>query len=63
MTFDQLVAVRDHEHTEGPWGIVFANIRKLPEPIPCRGAQGLWNVPEQIQQQIEAMLGLEVARA
>lgn len=27
--------------------------RPLPEPIPCKGAQGLWNVPPEIEKQIE----------
>jgi len=32
-----------HEHTEGPWCWVLTNVRKLEEPIFCRGAQGLWD--------------------
>jgi hypothetical protein len=31
-----------HEHTEGPFCFVLENVRKLPQPIPFRGAQGLW---------------------
>ena len=31
-----------HEHTEGPWCWVLRDIRRYREPIPCRGAQGLW---------------------
>lgn len=30
----------------GPVGWVFGGIRGLPEPVACRGAQGLWTVPE-----------------
>lgn len=30
----------------GPVGWVFDGIRGLPEPVPCRGARGLWTVPE-----------------
>lgn len=29
----------------GPYGWAFRDVVTLPEPIPCRGAQGLWNVP------------------
>lgn len=32
------------------WPITEA--RALPEPIPCRGAQGLWNVPPEIAERI-----------
>lgn len=34
-----------HEHVEGPYCIVLANIRRPPEPIPFKGAQGIFNVP------------------
>lgn len=29
--------------------------RPLPKPIPCKGAQGLWTVPPDIERQIEDM--------
>ena len=29
----------------GPYGWKLADVIALPEPIPCRGAQGLWDVP------------------
>uniref|UniRef100_A0A6H1ZM20 Uncharacterized protein n=1 Tax=viral metagenome TaxID=1070528 RepID=A0A6H1ZM20_9ZZZZ len=35
-----------HEHTEGLWCWVLKDVRKLPEPVPCRGAQGLWEWSE-----------------
>ena len=38
--------ILDHEHTEGPWCWVLTDVRKLPEPIPARGAQGLWDWQE-----------------
>jgi len=33
-----------HEHTEGPWCWVLKDVRRLAEPIPCRGKQGLFDV-------------------
>lgn len=33
---------------EGPWCWVLANPRAAPEPIPFRGAQGLFDVPDSI---------------
>lgn len=29
----------------GPYGWVLDQVRAFPEPIPCKGAQGLWDVP------------------
>lgn len=34
--------VLDHPHTEGPWCWILRDVKKLTMPIPCRGAQGLW---------------------
>lgn len=34
-----------HEHTEGPWCWVLADEVSLAEPVPARGAQGLWDFP------------------
>lgn len=33
----------------GPYGFLLGNVRKLSEPIPCRGFQGLWTLPPQIE--------------
>lgn len=37
--------LREHEHTEGPWCWVLANVKRLANPIPARGAQGLFDFP------------------
>lgn len=39
----------DDPFAEGPWCWVLANVRRLPEPIPCAGKQGLWNVSEELR--------------
>lgn len=31
----------DHEHANGPWCWVLENVRRI-DPVPYRGAQGLW---------------------
>lgn len=33
----------------GRWAWILADVRPLPEPVPCRGAQGLWTVPADIE--------------
>lgn len=34
--------LRGHEHADGPWCWLLRNVRRVPSPIPMRGAQGLW---------------------
>lgn len=34
--------LRDHPHANGPWCWVLEGIQRL-DPVPCRGAQGLWD--------------------
>ena len=34
--------VLDHDYAEGPWCWLLRDVRRLREPCPCRGAQGLW---------------------
>lgn len=35
-------AILLHEHAEGPICWVLRDVRKLEFPVPCKGAQGLW---------------------
>ncbi len=37
-----------HEHTEGPWCWILQECRRFDKPIPYRGAQGLFNVPDEV---------------
>lgn len=37
--------------------LVLANPRPLPEPIPCRGNQGLWTPPEDVLAQLQEFVG------
>jgi hypothetical protein len=47
-----------HEHVEGPFCIVFGNIRRLTTPIPFKGAQGIFNVPTELVR--EAVEGITI---
>lgn len=42
----------DHEHTEGTWCWVLADVKRFPTPTPCKGALGLWDVPSELTAQI-----------
>jgi activating signal cointegrator 1 len=45
-------AVKRHKHYEGPFGWVLMNVQQLNEPIPCVGAQGLWQVSPTVVSEI-----------
>ena len=36
---------------------LLANVRPLPEPVPCRGALGLWHLPDDVEKAVRAQLG------
>lgn len=38
----------DHGHCEGPFCHVYANCRRFAKPIPYRGAQGFFDVPDEL---------------
>lgn len=38
---------KEHQHTEGPWCWVLDDVKRLPTPINYRGAQGLWDIPDE----------------
>ena len=40
--------IAENEHIEGPYCIVLDAPRRLVEPIPYRGQQGLFNVPDEV---------------
>lgn len=37
-----------HEHTTGPHCLILANVRPI-TPVPWKGAQGLWELPDDFQ--------------
>lgn len=38
----------------GRHAIFFGDVRRLPEAVPCRGALGIWNVPDELQGRVLA---------
>lgn len=45
-----------HEHCEGPECWIIGERAKFREPIPCKGAQGLWHPPPEIAGQLKRYL-------
>lgn len=50
LTIDDILK---HEYTEGPWCWVLREVRKFDTFIPCRGAQGLWDLPADVAARVE----------
>lgn len=50
----------------GPWAVRgqyhwrLGNVRALSEPVPCRGALGLWTLPDDVEAAVVAQLGEQV---
>lgn len=44
----------------GPYGFVFRDLAVLAKPVPCRGMQGFWAVPDEVTEEV---LGHLVAKA
>jgi hypothetical protein len=40
----------------GQWHWVLDNVRPLPEPVHCKGALGLWTLPDDVEQQVRAQI-------
>lgn len=40
--------IHSHEHTEGPFCFVLENVHRFETPIPYRGAQGFFDIPDDI---------------
>jgi hypothetical protein len=38
--------LREHTHANGTWCWVLQDIRRYAQPVPWKGAQGLWEFPE-----------------
>jgi hypothetical protein len=50
------------DYTPGRFGWLLEDLQALPEPIPCRGYQGLWTVAGDVEAQIWRHLAVSVAR-
>lgn len=46
--FDGTVRNSESPWFHGPSGWVLGRTVALPEPVPCKGAQGLWTLPEEV---------------
>jgi hypothetical protein len=50
LTSDQAEWLKTHPFTEGPYCWVLRRPQAFPEPVPCRGLQGLFHVPASVVQ-------------
>jgi hypothetical protein len=47
--------------SQAHWHLV--NVTPLPEPVPCRGALGLWTLPDEVEAAVVAQLEEQVTRS
>lgn len=47
----------------GPWCWVVDDVKLLPEPVPCRGMQGLWPVSAELRLRLFSATGVQVGHA
>lgn len=40
--------LRDHKHVHGPWCHIYKNARRFKTPVPYRGRQGFFEVPDEL---------------
>lgn len=43
-------------HLGVPWHWQLADVRPLPEPVPCKGMLGLWRLPEDVERAVTGQL-------
>lgn len=39
------------------WHWILADVIPLPEPVPCKGRQGLWTLPDEVERKVREQLG------
>lgn len=49
--------MRRSPHANGPVCWMLSSVVRLPKPITCKGARGLWRVPDDVEARVVAMLG------
>lgn len=51
------------EWFSGPYAWLLKDVLAFPEPIPCRGAQGLWDLPPEAEKKVsETLRAMDAAR-
>lgn len=56
MPLERLHQLEQHEHCEGPYGFVLAEVQKLATWVECKGAQGLWVPTPEILEAVKSQL-------
>ncbi len=56
-TIYDCVSASDSPWFCGPFGFLLSHVVALPEPIPCKGALGLWDVPNTVEELVRLSAG------
>lgn len=46
-------------YNPGSYGWIFDERRPLATPVPCKGAQGLWRLPDEVERLVREQLGAQ----
>lgn len=44
------------DYTWGRWAWFLKDVVALPEPVPCKGALGLWTLPSEVEERVRAQV-------
>lgn len=55
LTEDQVRAAAGSPWSFGPWVWLLQDVRRLVQPIPCKGALGLWRVPADVAARVREL--------
>jgi hypothetical protein len=50
------------DYRPGRFGWLLLDVQRLPEPVPCRGGLGLWNVPAEVEASVMSSLQPDAQR-
>lgn len=56
-TIYDCVSASDSPWFCGPFGFLLSHVVALPEPIPCKGALGFWDVPNTVEELVRRSAG------
>ena len=48
--------LRSYEHANGPYCLILGDVKRFRQPVPCRGALGIWIVPPDVQPLVDEQI-------
>lgn len=51
------------DYADGRWAWLLRNARALPHPLPCKGRQGIFDLPTDVEVEVRARMGVAARKA